>query len=605
MTSSLGLPPSVRTIALPAAKNINFMRGHTDLIIIGFIILFWLLLVILVNPIGNFPLNDDWAYAWTVKTLITTGQFRLSDWTAPNLLPQALLGSLFTLPFGFSFIALRFSTLSLGLAGIIVTYGLLREINADRGIALLAALILAVNPLYFPLANSFMTDIPSFTFFTSSIYFIFRGLRRNSRLLLNIGLLLAYIAILNRQSSVIVIPALILAYFFKNGIDTRSIRNAFLLTISTIIVYFSYSQWLTFSGRAPAMYNMQTDRLLGLYSRGIFNVVLTYTHNIAIISIYIGLFLLPILIVLLVAQFKRLPVQQKQVGFLLAVLVVVTVSVLLGANKQMPLTGNILNFTDVGGQSLSGYQSYLEPVSIALIRWSWQLATVLGVIGVALLVNCIIFVVSTQFLHARDVPNIIILMAHSDSDRSWQLLFIVALTMMYLMAIAGLDRSYWFDRYLIVFLPLLMMGASMSITKLREGEISYGAIGAAVVLLLLYGTVTIAGTHDHLASNRVLWRALRYTMEDEKIRPNQIDGGFEFNGWYFGNNLKTCNPAYKRSATRTTVEPNDFKCLYDNENWRYRISYIPEAGFVIEKQYHFRRWLPWRDQTLYVLRRLS
>ena len=94
-------------------------------------------------------------------------------------------------------------------------------------------------------------------------------------------------------------------------------------------------------------------------------------------------------------------------------------------------------------------------------------------------------------------------------------------------------------------------------------------------------------------------------MEDGKITPNQIDGGFEFNGWYFGNNLKTCNLAYKISDTRTTVGPIDFKCLYDNKNWRYKMSYISEAGFVVEKQYHFRRWLPWRDQTLYVLRRLS
>lgn len=581
------------------------MRVHTDLIIIGFIIFFWLSLVTLVNPIGDFPLNDDWAYAWTVKTLITTGQFRLSDWTAPNLLPQALLGWLFTLPFGFSFTALRFSTLLLGLAGVIVTYGLLREINADRGIALLAALILAVNPLYFPLANSFMTDIPSFTFFTSSIYFILRGLRRNSRLLLTIGILLAYLAILNRQSSVILIPALILVYFIKSGIDTRSIRNAFLLTFSTIVVYFSYSQWLTFSGRAPAMYNMQTDRLLGLYSHGIFDVVSTYTHNIAIISIYIGLFLFPILIVLFLAQFKRLPVRQKQIGFLLAVLVIVTMSSLLGANKQMPLTGNILNFSDVGGQSLSGYQSYLEPVSIALIRWSWQLATVLGVIGVALLANFIIFFIPKQFFQARDTPNTVISRGNSDNHRSWQLLFIAALIVMYSLAIAGLSRSYWFDRYLIFLLPLLMMGVSMSTARLREGEISYGAIGVAVVLLLFYGVVTVAGTHDHLASNRVLWRALKDAMVDGKVKPNQIDGGFEFNGWYFGNNLKTCNPAYKRNATRTTVEPIDFKCLYDNENWRYRMSYIPEAGFIIEKQYHFRRWLPWRDQTLYVLRKLS
>lgn len=92
-------------------------------------------------------------------------------------------------------------------------------------------------------------------------------------------------------------------------------------------------------------------------------------------------------------------------------------------------------------------------------------------------------------------------------------------------------------------------------------------------------------------------------MGDGKVKPDQIDGGFEFNGWYFGNKLTTCNPEYN-GAKRTKVEPIDFKCLYDNKHWQYQISYVPEAGFVIEEQYHFRRWLPWRDQTLYVLRRV-
>ena len=152
------------------------MRVNDDLLMVVLLILLWLFLVILVNPIGNFPLNDDWAYGWTVNTLLTTGQFYLSDWTAPNLVPQALIGTLFTLPFGFSFTALRFSTLTLGLLGVLVTYGLLREVNAARGAALCGALILALNPLYFSLANSFMTDVPSFTFFMASVYCIIRGL---------------------------------------------------------------------------------------------------------------------------------------------------------------------------------------------------------------------------------------------------------------------------------------------------------------------------------------------------------------------------------------------------------------------------------------------
>jgi hypothetical protein len=114
----------------------------------------------------------------------------------------------------------------------------------------------------------------------------------------------------------------------------------------------------------------------------------------------------------------------------------------------------------------------------------------------------------------------------------------------------------------------------------------------------------VAGTHDRLASHRMLWRAWNDAMQNEKIKPNQIDGGFAFNGWYFGNSLKICNPEYKKNLGHI-VEPPDFTCLYENKNWQYQISYTPEAGFSIEKRYHFRRWWPWRNQTLYLLRRQS
>ena len=63
----------------------------------------WILSAIWVNPIGEFPQNDDWAYAKTVKQLHETGQYELSDWAAPNSLTNVIWGYFFTFVFGFSF----------------------------------------------------------------------------------------------------------------------------------------------------------------------------------------------------------------------------------------------------------------------------------------------------------------------------------------------------------------------------------------------------------------------------------------------------------------------------------------------------------------------
>ena len=84
--------------------------SKADKINIAVITFIWAIAVVLVNPIGDFPLNDDWAYAQSVKSLLETGNFQLPGWAVANLLPQALWGALFCLPFGFSFTALRKSS---------------------------------------------------------------------------------------------------------------------------------------------------------------------------------------------------------------------------------------------------------------------------------------------------------------------------------------------------------------------------------------------------------------------------------------------------------------------------------------------------------------
>jgi hypothetical protein len=124
----------------------------------------WLLLLFMVNPIGNFPINDDWAFAYPVKALMDHGTFEFLMPFAPNLLLQVLWGYLFCLPDHFSFTALRISTLVLGLAALILTFRLLKEGVTDKFIIFLGLCNVLFNQLFFPLAYSFMTDIPFLDF---------------------------------------------------------------------------------------------------------------------------------------------------------------------------------------------------------------------------------------------------------------------------------------------------------------------------------------------------------------------------------------------------------------------------------------------------------
>ncbi len=75
---------------------------------------------IIVNPLGNFPLNDDWSYFKSVNILQNEGKYNIVDWGAMTLFTHLIWGFLFTKIFGFSFVVLRFSTIVSSLIGILV-----------------------------------------------------------------------------------------------------------------------------------------------------------------------------------------------------------------------------------------------------------------------------------------------------------------------------------------------------------------------------------------------------------------------------------------------------------------------------------------------------
>jgi len=184
----------------------------------------WIVMAVLIRPVGDFPLNDDWSYGKIVRTLVETGRLEYTPWVSMALLTQVLWAALFCLPFGFSHTALRFSTLTLGLAGILGTYCLLRECRLRRSTAFLGALTVAVNPVFFNLSATFMTDVPFFAFAVLSAWLLARALRRGNVPLAAGGIALACCATLIREVGMIIPFAFALAWTFGLRIGDWGLR---------------------------------------------------------------------------------------------------------------------------------------------------------------------------------------------------------------------------------------------------------------------------------------------------------------------------------------------------------------------------------------------
>ncbi|MFA6923150.1 MAG: hypothetical protein WC223_02755 [Bacteroidales bacterium] len=95
------------------------IKNYIPLFIILF---FWIISIFFANPTGEFPLNDDWCYSKSLLNLVENGKFINYSSNSVTFITQFLWGYLFCIPFGFSFVALRISTVVMALTGLIFFY---------------------------------------------------------------------------------------------------------------------------------------------------------------------------------------------------------------------------------------------------------------------------------------------------------------------------------------------------------------------------------------------------------------------------------------------------------------------------------------------------
>src|SRR5262249_32896637 len=88
-----------------------------------------------------------------------------------------------------------------------------------------------------------------------------------------------------------------------------------------------------------------------------------------------------------------------------------------------------------------------------------------------------------------------------------------------------------FDRYLLLFVPAILMLVCVSEIRGEANTERAWRIALPLAIVFVYATISVAATRDYLSWNRARWTATR-TLMDSRVSLRQIDGGYEFNGWY-------------------------------------------------------------------------
>jgi len=466
-------------------------------------------LFVVAQPFGNFPLNDDWAYALTVKWLVDDGVFKLSNWIVPNLLPQSLLGWLCACLFGHSFSALRLLTEFVSLLTSLVAYQFLRSCGIDRRRSFLATVALVCLPWWQALSNSYMSDMYGLTFALVAAFYLVQQLVKPSGRALALGIAFCAIAMLQRQTALIVPAAFALAW-----VCSRDMRSAgswgvalapLLVTIGTQELYHGYLA----NGPGIPEASIATLGRIWPMTRDLVTAhdgsVAWFLTNLVQMSGYLGIFI----VFPAAAGFYGRP-NLAWTAFAVAVF-----AAMLSLGWLPPYRdNNVLDAAGIGPFTIGNGMEHAAPIDRTR-GLLWTLAALLASIGIAILAATIVRTVRALGSCGR--------------RRRAVLIFLSALILMFLIPLAITDYS---DRYFLFVFPFVLAWHFVASLRRSGVELPRARLALGLVPVVAIGLLSAMAVHDYFAWNRARWAGIAYAEERLGANALTMDGGFEYNGYH-------------------------------------------------------------------------
>lgn len=515
------------------------------------LLLLWLLLILIINPIGDFPLNDDWCYGKSVKTLYEDGYLKLYNWGEMTLVGQVYWGYFFTEIFGFSFTVLRWSTLVLGFATIIGIYQLLTLAKLSRWVKLIGVLICMMNPIFLSLSFSFMTDIPFMCVTIWAFYFFAKALQTESWKRILWAIFFCYCAFLIRQLAWVFPIVFLITMVIVKERNKKSLLKAItplvaLIVFSLVFNYIMESNNLL-QERYNSKFNLMLESILNVDKVIIINSISYFCRSMA----YLGLFLVPIHLF----YFNRYTFKGYQVVAILWTFLVTLFLVKTG--KELPSLDNIWIDFGVGPTTLYDHAgNFTQSPDPTAPKLGLQIITAIGVFSSVSLLFHLRKMVFAMFKKTKvDVLVVLSLV-----------FFAVYLTPFLIVGV--------YDRYLLPLFPIAIVFLGVNSSKVPKKNFQYCTYGFLGILTWF----SVCAVHDHLSWNRVRWDVLNELTET--IPKNQIQGGVEYVTWNFFS--------------------EEEEKWWENITPVYTLVFKPNPNQKIVEKYTYSRWLPGKGEMYLV-----
>jgi len=542
------MTPSVHPKKTSPQRRTRFV-GSDRRNVLQCIVLF-LLTVAATMPVYEMGFEDDWSYSHIAREFASTGHIVYNGWTAAMLLPQIFWSALFIKVFGFSFLIMRLSTITLVVALVPVLYYLFLESGLDASFAVFGTLLTVLSPLVLPMTATFLSDVPAFFLFALCFYCGVKSWKAHTTKACVVwGCLIALagaVSGLDRQIYWLA-PLLFLPVVAWIRRRTRGAAIGLgLAWLFTLMVVAYFAKW--FASKPFTL----TEHTLHQWRTGPIRELLGNSFSTVIdLGLTAGLILLPALVAFVRLSLGAIP--RMRIVLLVAGVVAVTVAV--APDHTLPAMGNI--FTEFGIQTTWPMGTPPTWTRLAVIGIPYvvlgpavrQLLTAATLLCVACCVIAIWKRRNASWWNSPAAPALVL-----------GIVFAAVWLPALLIRSVGTPA---YDRYLIAFLPLASIPLLRFCQAHSGGRVSRWSWG----LLTLFAVYGVATAHDAFARGRARLTAAQ-ALAKAGIPRTEIMAGFEYDGWTqldtagYVNNWQMEKPAGVFHQVKCTAPPQAIQQWY-------------------------------------------
>lgn len=525
----------------------------------------WMMSIILVNPIGEFPLNDDWSYTLNAKALAMDNEIVFDDFGAMTLIVHTFWGAFFCKLFGFSFTTLRMSTLILGWGTSLMLFLFYRESGLKEKSSLGATLLLMFSFFFFANSFTYMTEIPFLFFFITAALFFLKSINNNNGTYILLAVIFSVLATLIRQIGVLLPLTFFFVFLLKNK---RSLKNLFLSVLpffATLVNLLLFTSWRKRNYGLSKYYGNINDVLENLLNGKFSYALLNQSYNYFVLW---GLFLLPLLILLLPYFWYKYSAKEKAVS--IAVTLIFCFPFILIPEKTF-MGNSFVNF-GVGPHVLPSSSGF-SPTSIGMN--DWNNLYMIGFIAAIFLVKWILI---------KAYHSIHLLKNGKSSTINWSAFFALTFSFGYFLFL--MLNNHHIDRYSLIAFPFLIL-LLIPIHKEFYFPIIFKVI--SIFVFIVFSVFSIFSTHDYLSWNRARWKVIKFAINDMSIPQDHLNGGFEYKG-YFG------IPYFVGTNWEDLHEWNTHK-------EQYKIAFSQQCKYKSIRAESYSRYIPLRVDSMYLLQK--